>query len=556
MSEIPQQSANPDANASLEWLRRRWKLPGEAVPAVLALLHAESAGSTSRNLASPIADWGEAAAPPSAGKETPMVLVEAENGMHLQSLLLFHAETRIARRVMTMARRKPLQIPELSAQVARLFPDAEEDNPQVAAVRLAATRAIAMITGGPGTGKTHTLARLLALLLSNGIDADKLHLTAPTGKAAERMKEAVQEAVTNLPQELHPWTASLQKVANQVSTLHAWLQYHPRTRRCRRVGIPAGTVLVVDECSMVDVHVWNSLFTVLPEDARMVLVGDPHQLESVGQGATFAALVRGAANLPELRAAHVHLTETRRFRDRPDILALARALENSDPVAVETILQRCREGVGKGGVNWIPAIGPVLALRNYPESVLQACRRVATADTPERALQELQKICILTAFRDERMGALRVSQDLDRHLQEGGGSRNQPILITRNDPETGLRNGSIGILHREPSGSAKAYFSTGDGKPLHAYPIARLPDFQIAWAITIHRSQGSEFNQVMILPPRGESPLATRELLYTAITRAREEIHVAGDLASIKAATIAVSPRQSLLGHYLRQDLR
>ena len=177
---------------------------------------------------------------------------------------------------------------------------------------------------------------------------------------------------------------------------------------------------------------------------------------------------------------------------------------------------------------------------------MSALEKVATAETPQDALDALGGVCILTAQREYFVGSMATSREIEAFFSLRKDSRNHPVIINRNDPETGLRNGTVGIIHSPHDGKRLAYFPTGDGS-LKEFPLSKLPDYSPAWAITIHRSQGSEYDDVLVILPREESPMATRELLYTAITRARKNVCVAGDLGSVKKAARTSSNRTTLL---------
>ncbi len=533
-------------NASITWLQRRWALPDEAVPAVRGLLQAEIAGSTAFAPEHGIVDWGQAAAPPEGDPNTPVVVVPHGGRTYIQSRALFEAERAIARGMAALAGQAVPVSERFGENLAALFPGAEPEDRQCAAARVAAERRLAVITGGPGTGKTYTLARILALLAAEGTPPSRMRLAAPTGKAAQRMRAAVEASLLDLPEAFRPLAAGLEASARAGSTLHSLLRYHPGLRRCLGERLPSGTVLIVDECSMVDVHLWRALLAALPPDGRLILLGDPNQLESVGQGNVFAGVAR-ASDGPPLRGTHVHLTEARRFRDRPAILELAGALEASDIGAVCDLLERCRGTDAADGVGWIETPAGVLPVGRFPESVRAALARTADAAGPGEALAALDGVCILTAQRDAFVGARKVGADIEQHLVRRGVVRNHPVIINRNDPETRLRNGAVGVIRIEDGGSRAAHFLSGDGTPLPPMSVMKLPEHSPAWAITIHRSQGSEYEEVLVILPRGESPLATRELLYTAITRARRTVYVAGDRESIRKAAGTTGGRLSLL---------
>lgn len=534
----------------IEWLQRMWGLPETAIPSVLELLQEESRGSTACVLTENIPDWGNAAG--GREKESPLVISEHRGKRYLQSRKLHRAEQEIAARMLTLAGQEIPQ-PFDAGNLSKLFPGTGETDLQSRAVRVVMSRQLAMITGGPGTGKTYTLARILALLVASGTPPNRIRLAAPTGKASDRMKQAIRDSLAGLPGEFQQHTGSLGRIAESSSTLHKLLGYNPRLGASRfgaSQPLPC-SVLIVDECSMVDVLLWRAVLLALPADARLVLLGDPNQLESVGQGNVFAELARVArADGSKLGPTHVHLTQARRFSGRPDILAFARALEESQAEEAVKILEKSTGTGASGGLGWLSRPGATLSCAEFPKPILDALGKVARAESPQEALEALGKICILTAQREYFVGSKAMSASIEQYFSHQAGVRNQPVIIDHNDAETGLRNGTLGVIHLSPGGKRKAWFHAGDGT-LKGIAVARLPDFSPAWAITIHRSQGSEYDDVLVILPREESPLATRELLYTAITRARHNVYVAGELASVQKAAATSSDRCTLLASFL-----
>lgn len=526
--------ANPDFAVDLDWLERRWRLPAAARPIVESLLAAETAGSTAWRCPDGIApDWGAALGLPEAPGCSPLLWIEGGGEAFLQSRRVWAAESFLAREFFERARRS-LPSPETIEQsLVRLFPGCAPDHRQVAAVRLAASRELALITGGPGTGKTFTLARLILLLLEEGLAGADIHLAAPTGKAADRMKQSILAGLPALENLTGASLAGLAQAAEASGTLHRLLG-----QAQRHGGLLPGELLIVDECSMVDLGLWEAVLRAT-EGKRLILLGDPRQLESVGQGNVLSALVdeveRGDS---PLRECHVHLTETHRFRDRPALLEMARALEDSDAGRVVNLLQ---EESNDGGLAWLDPGAGFPRMENFPEAVREAWSRLAGADSPEAALAETARVCVLTARREGASGASGINAAIGAWLARGGPLKYQPILILRNDAETGLRNGSVGVRR-----DGQAWFA-GRGGALEEFALGQLPDFGPAWAMTIHRAQGSEYDEVVVVLPREESPLASRELLYTAVTRARRHATLVGSAGAIEAAATAGSQRLCLL---------
>jgi exodeoxyribonuclease V alpha subunit len=411
---------------------------------------------------------------------------------------------------------------------------------------MALSNRLTVITGGPGTGKTYTLARILALLIDGGIDPEFIQLTAPTGKAADRMKEAVNEASNGLEDGLR---AKLEATSGSSRTIHALLGHNPGKNSCTyHAGhrLPR-KVLIVDECSMIDTLLWRALLEALPDDVRLILLGDPNQLESVGRGNVFSEIAASEA----LKPARVHLTQSRRFADRPAIAQLALAIEERKEGEALDLLAKNQDPACPDGLFWSESTGISQILKNLPPAVLEAMQAVAFAPTPEAALQSLNNVRILTSHRIQATGGDSLGSEIEKILSgqnPGQKIRNRPIIINRNDPETGLRNGEVGIVH-----------SDGDGLNVHfdkqvTVSVSKLPEHTPAWTITIHRSQGSEYENVLVvLPKKSDSPLATRQLLYTAITRSKQSLFVYGPAEVIQKAIKSPLNRTTLLEWHLQR---
>jgi exodeoxyribonuclease V alpha subunit len=491
---------------------------------------------------------------------SPLVLRQHKGQSHLQAWRFFCAEQAIAREVLTRATRSA---PRLSRPIAALLADLGADQVnerQAAAITCALENTLALIVGGPGTGKTHTLARLIALLVADNHEKSPIiHLAAPTGKAADRMKEAVETAADRLPASLPLRTKELLKAAAAgASTLHRLLGFNPSTGRCRynterRLRCD---VVIIDECSMIDSLLWQALLAALEPNTRLVLVGDPHQLESVSAGDVLGSIVRFAKATPgsALDRVQVELTESQRFRNRAGIGALAKAVVNCDAdsavLLMETHAVPPDGSAPVDGLTWLGDHRGRFDWEKLPNTVQAAITAVADAPTATEALAALARIRLLTAHREGSMGAAGLNEAIQRHLGQRRAVRrapNRPIIINHNDPETGLTNGSIGII-MDVEGTSAAYFPPASaGAPPRDIPLGRMPDYSPAWALTIHRSQGSEFDQVVVVLPPDESPLATRELIYTAITRASQCVHVWGGETTVRAALKEKTVRCTLL---------
>lgn len=556
---------NPASAPEIRLLVDRWCLPAERVDDVLALLRSQDEGGTAWPLtpgtpAAPAA-WGLAARPAGEAAPTPLVLRTFGDTTYLQAWRSDLAEGAIARDLIARSHRAATPAGPPAADRPRLLEEENLNAEQRRAVETALAGNLTLITGGPGTGKTHTLARLLALFLSRPGPPPVLRLAAPTGKAADRMRAAVQAAAAGFGPAFEPLRDALSGLAAEASTLHHLLGYNPGTGRCRHdASRPLRCdALIIDECSMVDTWLWRALLAALPPECRLVLVGDPNQLESVEAGDVLGSLVRpGPDGSPSpLEPVRVELVESRRFRNRAGIGHLARAVVERRSEDAVALLRAHDPAADPGdGLLWLgdrPA-HPDAAL--LPAAVLAALTRLADAPGPEAALAALERVRVLTAHRDGPWGVAGLNRALRAHfLRRPGIARppNEPIIINRNDPGTHLSNGSVGLLLPGPDGPRAWFAADQPGAAPRAFSPAELPDHEPAWALTVHRAQGSEFDHVVVVLPPAASRLATGELVYTALTRAKDCVHVWGGEADLRAALATRPGRRTLLAARLRE---
>ena len=569
----------------IDYLVREWGLPLERHPLVRDLMHGppededdsemdrEDPGSTAHRIPDGLdgpESWGGAAALwTETAAITPLVLCRSAGSLHLQTRRFFEAERTIARELLERLGRpaSPLSITVEQFLDCPLLEKLNEKQKDV--VRTALTSCVSLITGGPGTGKTHTMARLLARWVQISLpNPPVVLLTAPTGKAALRMREAV-EAATSRFEESDPVGRELRRITAGACTLHQLLGFNPATGRCRfrAENQLRADVVIVDECSMMDTLLWRALLTALPPSAQLILLGDPNQLESVAAGDVLGSLAQKVFNdgspSPLTRVA-VHLTESMRYKDRPDIGTLAEAVVGRDSVVAKKALQNAMDGDGtpKRGLQWIGDHGNRFDWTSLPGKVRALLLEVATADTPTAGLAALDRIRLLSAHRNKGLGAIglsaRVHEAIRNELKEIAPERtpNEPVIINRNDRETGLRNGSVGLIMAEGDGRVAYFPGAGGGSPLRL-EMGQLPEHRHApaWAMTIHRSQGSEFEHVVVVLPNPESRLATRELVYTGITRAKSYLHVWGPLETIDRAAENRGRRNTLLLERLTEQV-
>ncbi|MEU0501196.1 exodeoxyribonuclease V subunit alpha [Nocardia sp. NPDC005998] len=504
----------------------------------------------------------------SAGPLQPLRLVEAQATRDAGPLLYldrYYQQEQTIRRVLTeRSGHHPKVDPAIvRRELDRLFDapvGAAPDRQRIAAA-LAATHWTTVVAGGPGTGKTHTIARILALLDAHQkahpkLPALRIAMAAPTGKAAARLQEAVREQAEALG--LPELTAA---------TLHrllGWQRGRATRFRYHEFNRLPYDVIVVDETSMVSLTMMSSLLAALRPDTRLVLVGDPDQLASVDAGAVLADLVAGpvvgepnpvleqvlgaesvaAGDNPEaltrlerarLRGGIVRLTRGRRFGGK--IAELAVAVRAGD---ADTALELLRAGGEELSLCTPDDAAPVRA------DVVRAAREVTAAaldGAAAAALTALESHRLLCAHRQGRFGVERWDRMAAEWAAAGGAGPDshqapwypgQPLLVTANDHEARIYNGDTGVIVRMPDGSLRAALQRGS-EPYLVHPT-QFPAVVTVFAMTIHRSQGSQYDTVSVVLPEPESTLLTRELLYTAITRARRHVRIIGTDDSIRAA--------------------
>lgn len=440
--------------------------------------------------------------------------------------------------------------PERTALLDVLLPppaDGGEDRQRIAVER-ALRHPVTVVAGGPGTGKTHTIARLLAAVLADpdgGVET--VALAAPTGKAAARMTEAVHAAVAHLPTGVVPDEVRDRLGRTEATTIHSLIGLRPggRVLRDRHRPIVADLV-VVDETSMVDLPLLARLLDATPPDGRLVFVGDPDQLASVGAGTVLADMVgparSGVSRPGPLEGRITVLDRVHRFGAESGIAALADAIRIGDVERTLGLLDGHRDDL-----RLVPPEGAeVAALR---DEIVEAGVGSVAAARDGRAVDALtasERVKVLTAVhrgpngrfdwsdRIER-GVLGRFADDDRH---GVWYPGRPVLVGRNDPLNRVFNGDTGVTVRHDGHLAVA-MADGRGDGPRLLRPARLAEVDTWWAMTIHKSQGSEFPHVVVaLPTHAGSPVLTRELLYTAVTRARERVTIVAT-PEILAATVA-----------------
>jgi exodeoxyribonuclease V alpha subunit len=440
-----------------------------------------------------------------------------------------------------------LSVPVAAAEVSdpeRLFGPGYEE--QRAAAQIAVSQAVTVLTGGPGTGKTTTIARLLALLAErSGV---RIALAAPTGKAAARLTQAIANEVERLDVVDRERLSGLQAV-----TLHRLLGSLPNTsvrfRHHRGNRLPHD-VIVVDETSMVSLTMMARLLEAVRPDARLILVGDADQLASVEAGAVLADLVEGLSARNDVRVAKLRTPH----RFGATIGAVASAIRGGDADEVLALLRS-----GDEHLEFVDDADPATRLARMRGVLVPHAlrlREAALLGAADVALARLDDHRLLCAHRHGPFGVQHWNRRVESWLSEETGLPpwsqwyvGRPLLVTANDYGLRVFNGDTGIVVTGHDG-VRAVIAAAAG-PLD-FATSRLADVETMHAMTIHKSQGSQAEEITVLVPPEDSRLLTRELFYTAVTRAKAKVRVVGSEASLRAAV----GRRAVRASGLRQRLQ
>ncbi|MGD8266633.1 MAG: exodeoxyribonuclease V subunit alpha [Desulfobacterales bacterium] len=444
---------------------------------------------------------------------------------------------------------------DLAEKLARYFPDThpgDTDWQRIAAI-IAVMRRLCVISGAPGTGKTTTAARIIGLLIEiHHPQPLRFALCAPTGKAAARLSETLSAAAETLPSGFEAPT----RLPMEASTIHRLLGYGRKGFRFHANHQLPVDVVVMDEASMVDLVLMAQLLEAIPPAARLIILGDRDQLSSVEAGAVMGDICQGVVPMmmdTELQEACrrlspaampaappppsapsalsdnvIILDRNYRFDAGQGIGALVRAVNASDPQAVCDLLHD-----PPPGIQWLrPPLGKA-ERRRLEAFIVEGYRPLFEAATVDDALGHLDRFMVLCALTGGPWGRARLNAWIESRLRQAGRItdphpwyRGRPVMIRRNDYRSGLFNGDVGITwmdgDQRPS-ERRIWFRMPTGQ-VRAFTPAQLPEHQTALALTVHKSQGSEYRRVVLVLPAKDSPILTRELLYTGLSRARQGV--------------------------------
>jgi len=509
--------------------------------------------------------------------ETKPLILDEHNRLYLYRM--YAREQKLAKYLLERAAQTT--IPEdavlLTQSMKRLFPDGTDARLRLAAYS-AALKPLCIIGGGPGTGKTTTAARILALLLEQPGQGRRIALAAPTGKAADRLQKSVVRAVETLPAEVDV----MNDIPREASTLHRLLGIQPRRPQGRYTDgrkLPVD-IVVVDEASMVDLSLMCALFDALHPDGRVFLLGDHNQLASVAPGAVLGDVFSaGSCNsyseaflegfsaieqvLPEgLTAGSAgalddclnELTTNYRFSESSGIARLSTAVTSGDAAGAAVLLE-----AAETDISFHPLPKTFSLADSLKGSILEGFREYCNCDDPLQALAKFDDYRILCALREGPFG-VRVLNELVEYVlgaeclikPDEAWYQGRPIMITRNHYPLRLFNGDIGIAFELEKGvSLRVCFAGPDGE-LRTFSPDQLPAHETCFATTVHKAQGAEFERALLLLPDRESPVLTRELIYTGLTRVRLRIDLWANADVLRAAIESKIERSSGLYDALR----
>lgn len=495
------------------------------------------------------------------GSNTPLVLQQNKLFLHK----FWQLEQQLAHQInrLSYPRRLPEHADFLKAKLQDWFADSASQDQQAAAA-LTLLQNFMLISGGPGTGKTTTVAKLLALLCHETVP--RIALVAPTGKAAARMSEALKNALERIDGLPENTAQHLRQLNGQ--TVHRLLELKPPQMLPEYDSenrLPLD-ILIVDEASMLDIYLFHQLLCALPDSCRVILLGDENQLPSVSTGAVLSALMHSSRTLPEntqrdlqqllahqpkhLRQRTAKLTISHRFGADSGIGCLARAVVLGDADTAWAQFSRFPEVLHHHEQD-IGNIAKQLyrAHTNYWQAI-------ENGDLPQ-AFARQSDVVVLTAHRADA-AALDAAylQQLYQHRRAHSGSpwfAGQMLMITRNDPATRLYNGDVGIVLPHDYGLVAWFPDTAS--TFRPIALSRLPEHENAFAMTVHKSQGSEYREVWFVPPTLQDDEGySRALLYTAITRAKEKFVYCGAKNGFQAACNTPDQRRSALSEWLQQS--
>lgn len=503
----------------------------------------------SQPVAPDLQDWqSQLLASPAIGRPGDVCpLILEEDRLYLYRYWFY--ETELANAILTRAQEINIPDPEaLKELLASLYPD-DSYQQQKLAVELAIKQRFTLISGGPGTGKTTTVINILRSLLAQEPHL-RIELAAPTGKAAARLMESMRQridAIESIDED--------NRLPQRASTIHRLLGYGKSGARFDRQHRLPLDCIVIDEASMIDLPLMYHLVDALPTDARIILLGDRDQLASVAAGSVLADISGlGLAvdnNKYPLSDSIAFLRDSYRFDATSEIGLISSQVNKGDSKAVFELLKDAKQSVV-----WKPRLTDQFD-NNILQHILDQYRSVIQAETIEQAFVAFEYFRVLCAVHNGVFGITEINRRIEQamHAQDWIEPAEQyhgkAILIHSNDYELGLFNGDIGLLWRDSDDRLYACFRDLE-RGIRRVTLNNLPEHSPAWAMTVHKSQGSEFDSVLlIMPGINQQRAISRELLYTGITRARSNLMIYAGEEAIEYACRNTAQRHSGLAQKL-----
>ncbi|MBK2105743.1 exodeoxyribonuclease V subunit alpha [Francisella philomiragia] len=427
---------------------------------------------------------------------------------------LWNYEVEIANFIKSRTIQNTQQDNHIEEVVDKLFEPADEIDWQKQAVIKSLNYNFSIISGGPGTGKTTTVAKLLLAIQMSNQNQQRIALLAPTGKAAQRMTESLNSVLSKrVDSDSYLGLSNL-----EAQTIHRFLGLRPNSTyvKYNEQSKAPYDVIIVDEASMLDMNIFIKLIRAVADNTKLILIGDTNQLPSVEAGSLLA-------NFTHHRDGDVTPYTTlliKNYRSQQYINNLAASVLKGDI----NIDSHQNENINFHSIRNLDTY-----LRDYAKrySQIEKCRDY------KEALTELNKFRILVANKNLEIGTDKLNQKIEKLMSKPIDSsyKGKPIMITQNSYSLGLFNGDVGIIWPDDTGKLRAYF---DGKDAKAFSLNMLPKYESVYAMTIHKTQGSEFDEIVIILPAEDNEALSKQLLYTAITRAKHKLTIISEQSSLR----------------------
>ncbi len=511
---------------------------------------------------------------PGNEEDSALLVIDASDRIYL--MRYYSHEQFVAQSLKTALSGKttPVEPAALKAALDTVFPsNTSEPDWQRLAVAVAVRQRFCVISGGPGTGKTRTVASLLCLLQYFAEEPLRMALTAPTGKAAARLAQSIQRELPKLTA-LFPKAA--ETVPSEASTLHRLLGYRSDGQFRHNARQPlALDLLLVDEASMLDLAMMARLLDAVAPSTRLILLGDRDQLASVEVGNVLGDICgnhfdfASAEMLDYLRALEPLATEqleptqhvvadgicllrrSYRFDDTSSVGKVSRAINQGDWASTKALLR-----ANNYDLEYFDS--DAQGHKAVTDKVVAHFKALLACESPQLALKQLSRFQLLCCLRMGAAGVQDLNERMAQLLRRAGVIastdyfKGRPVMVVQNDYSQGLYNGDVGLLWPDEQGDIQAWFDDGLGG-LRSFLPARLPEHESCFAMTVHKTQGSEFHEICLFLPEHVAPILTRQLLYTGVTRAREKVSICGPKSVVKHMVSASLQRHSGLADALNK---